>query len=120
MKNEAAAAAIAIAAGIIVWVLVAALGGRREAWDSGLYWLSLPLLYAISGALGYYVPRKAWRWGMLPFAGQFAWMLVTQPLGALAVLGLVYMAVLSVPGVGAAMLCAKHRQLNMKTTENTP
>ena len=120
MKREAAAAAIAIASGIIVWVLVAALGGRREAWDSGLYWLSLPAIYAVSGGLGYHVPRKAWRWGVLPFAAQFAWMLATQPLGALAVLGLVYMAVLSVPGVGAAVLCAKHRLLNTKTTENTP
>ena len=119
MRNEVAAGAIAAATGVIVWVVINAITGQREAWDSTLYMgLGLPLLYAVAAALAYQVPTKPWRWGVLPFAAQFVWMLATEPIGGLAVLGLAFMAVLSVPAIVFARVAATHRLSKTQTTEN--
>ena len=40
-----------------------AIGGRREAWDSALYWtVAYPLGMVKAAMLGYLHPDRAWPW----------------------------------------------------------
>jgi RsiW-degrading membrane proteinase PrsW (M82 family) len=118
MKHEVAAGAIAAASGLIVWVVINAVTGEREAWDSALYMgLGVPILYGVAAALAYHVPRRSWRWAVLPFAAQFLWMIATEPMGPLAVLGLGFMVVLAFPAAIFAKIAAEHRRA--KTSTNT-
>ena len=90
-----------------LWAALVHVSGKREAWDSGLYWrVGLPVCYAASGIFGYLEPHCAWRWGLLPFVGQFVWMLVSEGVGSLMPLGAIAMGVLALPGVLLAIVGA--------------
>ena len=111
MKRDGVLALAAFAAGALLWGLLAALTHRREAWDSGLYWtVGLPASYAVAALLAWMEPRRSWRWAIIPFAGQATWMFAAAGIGNLAPLGLVFFAVLSIPGVFAAALVARRRR----------
>lgn len=98
---------IAGVAGIGVWVAVTALSGRREAWDSPLYFQAgLPVLCLVAAVLGFTVPERAWRWGAMPLVAQTAWMFATLGLGNLWPLGLLAGAVLSMPLILASRVGA--------------
>ena len=107
LKKESWLYAAAILSGILVWVVVSAVSGRREAWDSHWYFsVGYPLICAVSMALGYLVPARSWRWGLAPFAGQFLWLLLTQGPGNLLPLGVIAFGVVSLPAVVAARIGA--------------
>ena len=98
---------LAVVFGAALWAALVHVSGKREAWDSGLYWrVGLPACYAASGIFGYIEPRCAWRWGLLPFIGQFVWMLASAGVGNLMPLGAVFMGVLALPGVLLAIVGA--------------
>lgn len=106
-KKEAWFYVIAALAGALVWIVVSAASGRREAWDAPAYFsLGYPLVCALSLALGYLAPARSWRWGLAPFAGQFVWLLLTQGPGNLLPLGIVAFGVISLPAVLAARVGA--------------
>jgi hypothetical protein len=45
---------LAAVAGALVWVEASVLSGRREAWDSSLYWtMGYPVAIALGGVIGY-------------------------------------------------------------------
>ena len=102
---------VALAGGALLWLGTAAVSGRREAWDSTLYWsAAYPVCIALAALLGYLAPERPARWA-------FAVMLV-QPivmvLGsggdfALLPLGLILFAVLALPPFAAAKLAASVR-----------
>ena len=102
---------VALAAGAALWLGTAALSGRREAWDSPLYWsAAYPLCIALAALLAYVAPGRPARWA-------FAIMLV-QPLAmalasgvdfGLLPLGLMLFAFLALPAVLAARLVARLR-----------
>ena len=69
----------------------------------GLYLLPICLMAL---AMGLVVPRRSWRWGVTPFAGQFAWLLLSQGVGNLLPLGIIAFAVMSLPAVLAAKVGA--------------
>jgi len=109
--NDKMLAAIALLAGALSWVVIAQGTGRSEAWDSALYFVAgVPLLAALSAALARIAPRHAWRWGIYPYAGQLAAMLVMQGIGNLLPLGLIVFAVLSIASVAAALVAAALRR----------
>lgn len=56
--------------GAASWVIVAMFGGRREAWDSELYFLALPVIGLLVGVVSYFAPARFWRWAFYPFLGQ--------------------------------------------------
>jgi len=95
--------------GALVWFYVASASGRREAWDSDLYWsLGMPLVGLCAGLFGFLVPQRPWRWGMAPLAGQAVAAFVRDPTGNLLPLGLIVFAVLgclcAIPAyIGAAL-----------------
>ncbi|MDF0645832.1 MAG: hypothetical protein P0111_17530 [Nitrospira sp.] len=98
---------VAIAAGMIVWMLVVSFSGRLEAWDSELYFsVGIPAVCLVACILGYVEPERPWRWGIVPLIGQASWMLLSQGAGNLLPLGLVMFAILSIPSILAARLGA--------------
>jgi hypothetical protein len=107
MKKDYWLYGVAVVTGILVWVLVSTISGRREAWDSQWYFLvGIPVICLVSAALGYVEASRSWRWGISPLIGQFFWMLLTQGPGSLLPLGLVVFGVLSVPSIITARVGA--------------
>ena len=66
----------------------------------------IPAVCVLSLILGYLAPNRPWRWGVGPFVGQFAWMLLSQGPGNLLPLGIIMFGVLSVPSVLTAWVGA--------------
>lgn len=100
--------AIAIVAGAVLWTLTAALGGRTEPWDSPLYWsVAYPLAILLAGALGYVFPQRPWRWAVVLMFMQAAVMLFSGSGFGLLPLGLIFLAVLSLPAVAFAAFAAR-------------
>jgi hypothetical protein len=107
MKRDHWLCLAAIVGGAAIWIFVALSSGRAEAWDSDLYFsVGIPAACLVSMALAFFGPKRPWRWGVLPFAGQFAAMLVSQGPGNLLPLGMVALAVLSIPSIIAAWVSA--------------
>ncbi len=101
--------AIAVVGGMLLMFVAAEVSGRREAWDSGMYWtLFYPLSIAACGVLGYLFPVRPWRWALAFFLGQCCAMLLRNgELGNLFPLGLALFGILSLPGVAVATFGAK-------------
>jgi len=98
---------VAFVSGMAVWILVCAYSGRREAWDSGLYFtVGIPVVCLVAGVLGYVEPERPWRWGIVPLIGQAVWMLVSQGVGNLLPLGLVVFGIFSIPSILTAIVGA--------------
>lgn len=64
----------------------------------------------LSGILGYAVPENPWRWALVVMLSQFAAMAIKDGFGGMWPLGLVLFAVLSIPGMGVALLAARIRK----------
>jgi hypothetical protein len=83
--------------GAASWIVVAIFGGRREAWDSEMYFAALPLIGLAAGAVSYFVPTRFWRWAFFPFLGQALVMTAQSSTGgagmSLLPLGLVVFAI---------------------------
>ncbi len=107
MKKDTWLYLVAIVCGVSVWALVSAASGKREAWDSSLYFsVGMPIVCVVSAALGFFEPRHSWRWGVAPLVGQFFWVLLTQGPGNLLPLGVVAFGILSVPLIITARIGA--------------
>jgi hypothetical protein len=105
-------AVIAAAAGMLTWFAASLLSGRREAWDAPMYWtLAYPAALMVCAWLGYQHPKRAWMWALILFLAQFIAMCIrNREIGSLAPLGLIVMALLSLPGMLAATLGAAARR----------
>ena len=100
--------AFAIGGGVLLWLAAMAVGGRREAWDSGVYWMAAyPLSIVLAGWLGYEFPRNAWRWGLAIMLAQAVTLAVTALDFSMLPRGLIVFAVLSLPLMAAAVLVAR-------------
>jgi hypothetical protein len=87
------ASVAALAVGAASWMYVAQITGRREAWDSEIYFTTvLPALAVLAAGIGMLVPDRAWRWAFLPFAGQAMAAFVQNPTANLLPLGLIVFA----------------------------
>jgi hypothetical protein len=107
MKRDHWLYLVALIGGAAVWILISAATGRREAWDSDLYFtLGMPAVCLLSLVLGLVEPSRPWRWGVLPLAGQFAWLLLANGPGSLWVLGVIMFGVLSIPSIFTAWIGA--------------
>lgn len=105
MKRHHVLYLLAIVGGAVTWALVAQASGRREAWDSPLYFsVAIPLTCGLSFVLALLEPARSWRWGILPLAGQLLWMLISQGPGNLLPLGVIVFGIFSIPSVVTARL----------------
>ncbi len=111
-KPTALPAALATAAGILIWLMVALTSAKREAWDDPLYWwAAYPVAIVLAGLLGGAFPHRPWRWALLSFQGQFiAMLLLSGHIGNLWLPGLVMFAVLAIPAMVVAQLAGKLAQ----------
>ncbi|TAJ97525.1 MAG: hypothetical protein EPO39_19295 [Candidatus Manganitrophaceae bacterium] len=117
MKKDAWLYSAAFLCGIATWVVVSTLSGRREAWDSELYFsMGMPTVCATSMILGFFEPKRSWRWGAVPMAGQFFWMLMKQGAGNLLPLGVIVFGLFSLPSIIAARFGAWMRTKWVKHT----
>lgn len=107
--RDATGAILMFTLGAASWFMVAKLGGRREAWDSELYWsMFMPALAIVIAGVSWFIPVRPWRWAFLPFLGQAAAAFIQNPTANLLPLGLImfgFMGVLClVPAVIGARL----------------
>jgi hypothetical protein len=102
-------ALIASVGGAVLWLAIAALSGKREAWDSPAYWLlAYPMALLICAYLGYTHPQRSWRWALFLFEAQLiAMCLRNGEFGNLLPFGVVLFAILALPGMLAARLAAR-------------
>jgi hypothetical protein len=110
-RQSSAFYAAACGGGALLWLATMAASGRREAWDSPLYWsVAYPLCIALAALLGYAAPERPWRWGLAVMLVQPVVMVLTSggDFGLLP-LGLILFAILALPPIIAARLCSRLR-----------
>jgi hypothetical protein len=96
--------AVALVAGAALWIATSAASGRREAWDSTLYWtLAYPAAIAAAAVLAYLAPDRPWRWALALMWAQAATLAISTSSLGLLPLGLILFGVLAVPPLGAAL-----------------
>jgi hypothetical protein len=96
---------VSLVAGLVICVAVAKLGGRREPWDSSLYFVAgIPIMCGVAFVLGYVYPAKPWRWAVGMAVGQSIALALGGGSLSLWPLALVAMAVLSLPQLAAAIV----------------
>jgi hypothetical protein len=109
---------LSASAGALGWMAITASSGRREAWDSELYFVVfLPAIAILVAWLGFLSPRGAWRWAFVPFAAQALVALVQNPTGGLLPLGLIVFAVLGAVCLVPAVVAAWFRRWYDRQTE---
>ena len=97
MERQSWFYAAAVGSSIWVWVLVCAVSGEKEAWDSPWYMVvGMPVVCAVAAGLGYVEPARPWRWGLLSTMAQAVWMFATQGFGNLWLLGVGFFLLLVV------------------------
>lgn len=107
MKREYWLYLTAAGCGAVIWIVIALVSGRNEAWDSNLYFsVGIPAVCLVSMAFAFVEPNRSWWWGVLPMVGQFVWMLISPGPGSLLPLGVIVFGVLSIPPIIAARIGA--------------
>jgi len=107
-------ALLAAWSGGMLWLWAAHASGKLEAWDGPFYFSRVvPAMALIAALCGFLAPRHPWRWPAAMFATQFAIMLARAepPVGPLAPLGFIMMAVLAALLTPLAYLGALARRL---------
>jgi hypothetical protein len=107
----AVAVVLSFVTGILLEFVVHAVTGRREAWDSPVFWTyGMPAALGASFAIGLFAKGRAWLGTLAVAPGQVAAMMVRSgEIGNLWPLALVLSAILSAPFVGASFLGWKAR-----------
>ena len=102
---------VSLVAGFAICLAVAKLGGRREPWDSSLYFVAgIPLMCVGAFALAYVYPIRAWRGVASMALGQSNVMLMGGGSLSLWPLSIVAMVVLSLPQLAVAIFASNLAQ----------
>lgn len=103
--------AATFALSLLVWIAVSAAAGGGEAWDKSAYWsVGLPVIYLGAAALAWLGPATTWKLWLGSLLGQFVGLLLTASSWSLWPLGLIMLAVLSVPVPVAALVVRSLRR----------
>ena len=108
MKREHWLYLAAAVCGAAVWIVIALASGRKEAWDSGLYFsVGIPAVCLVSMTFAFFEPNRSWegggscRWSDSLFGCFFHW----DP-AIYCPFGVIVFGVLSVPPIIAAWIGA--------------
>ena len=101
-------------AGLGVCLAITIVTGRKEAWDSGVYFfVGIPIMCALIFVISYRFPTHAWRWTLSMAVGQS--LAIASAAGSLNLwpLSIVAMTVVSIPqfitGFVASLLSTRKR-----------
>jgi hypothetical protein len=109
---------LAATAGLVVWLAVGFVSGRREAWDSSLYFLAgIPVMCVIAFALAYRFPERAWLLALGIAFGQSIGLLFSGGSLSLWPLTIVAMTVLSLPQLAAAIIASAMAKRRVARTD---
>jgi hypothetical protein len=90
-------------ASLMVWLLVSVAGGGGEAWDKAAYWsVGLPALYLAGGVGACLTKVSAWKLALWSGLGQFTGLLLTASGLSMWPIGLLLLALLSLPVLAVA------------------
>lgn len=104
-ESPAVPYALSLLAGLALWGATAAAEQKAEPWDAELFWtLSYPLSVLFAGLFGYAFPHRPWRWALVITFSQLLVMLPGASGIGLLPLGLFFLAILSLPAVGLALI----------------
>jgi hypothetical protein len=103
---------LTVATGVFLELGTQVVSGRREAWDSELYWtLGLPIAGMAAIAIGFLSRRREWLWTLLLVPSQVMTMMLTSgEIGGLFPLALVLAVILSLPFVAVAFVASRFRR----------
>jgi hypothetical protein len=112
MRHRRGIIALCVATGVALELGVALTSGRREAWDSPIYWtIGLPAAMLAALLIGFAARRPGWRWTVLIAPSQVLAMMVRSgEIGNLWPLTLVLSSVLSAPFLAAAFVGSRLRR----------
>jgi hypothetical protein len=97
------ALACSFASGFAIELLIGMFAGRREAWDSGMFWvLGYPAMILAAYVFGSAARVRPLLIGYAPFAGLLIAMLLKTGAGPLLPLGIIMMVFLGLPALLAA------------------
>jgi hypothetical protein len=106
-RDTAIALGFSFIGGLLLWTLTAFFGHRQEPWDAATYWtIAYPLAILLSAALAALYPARPWRWAVTVIFSQLLVMIAGGSDFSLLPLGLVLLALLSLPAIAAATLAA--------------
>ncbi len=101
-------------AGLGVCLAITLVTGKKEAWDSSVYfYVGIPIMCALIFAISYFFPTHAWRWTLSMAVGQS--LAIVSGGGSLNLwpLSIVAMTIVSIPqfvtGFVASLLGARQR-----------
>lgn len=100
---------LAIGTGVALELGVQMAGGRREAWDSPVYWtVGLPIAAVVAVVIGFVASGRDWLSTALIVPSQvFTMMVRSGELGGLWPLAVALSAILSAPFVAAAFVTSR-------------
>lgn len=103
---------LSVATGMALELGIHVASGRREAWDSPLYWtVGLPIAGIAAFTIGLLARRRDWLWTALIVPGQvFTMMLRSDEIGGLLPLTVALSAILSAPFVVVAFVGSRFRR----------
>lgn len=111
MTADKTAYLAALLAGLVLWSLATIAAGGREAWDTGLYWTAAyPAALLICGGLAMLSPIRPWRWPLVVMLAQVPVMLAAGSGLSLLPLGVMLLALLSLPGIAIALAVGAWRR----------
>ncbi len=100
--------AVAIAAGFGICMAIGVISGRREPWDSALYFtVGIPLMCLVIAWLAYGYPVRAWRWTLSMALGQSLAMALGGGSLNLWPLALIAMIVVSIPQFVTGLIASR-------------
>lgn len=107
-KEERLTYAISAVSGFVVCLAVCVISGKKEAWDSPLYFtVGLPVMMAISFFISYRFHLKPWRWVLAMAFGQSLALCLSGNSWNLWPLSIIAMTVCSIPQFVAGQIGAR-------------
>jgi hypothetical protein len=95
----------AVITGFVVCMVITLATGRKEAWDTVVYFAAgIPIMCVVACALGYFFPENAWRWGVSMALGQLIAIVVGGGSLSLWPIAIVAMIVVSLPQLAVAIV----------------
>jgi hypothetical protein len=91
---------LSMASGAALWSAIAMLGERREPWDAASFWsVGYPLSLVLVAAIGALFPQRTWRWAAAVMFAQVPVMVARGADYTLLPLGMIMLAILTLPAL---------------------